>query len=517
MRHVFVISDLHLGGRSAATSDGRPVNASQLCNAYDELVGFISWVADRGAEPGANVELVINGDFVDFLAEDPAGSPELCARIWTAEEAHAIAKLDRIISRPHAESRGVFEALCEFRSRGHRLTLLLGNHDVELALPGVRAHLFNRLGGESRGPLRFVYDGEAYPVGRILVEHGNRYDDWNMVNHSALRQERSVRSRGLPVVEEMRKERYFVPPPGTYLVIHFVNRIKARYRFVDLLKPEETAVVPLLLSLEPGRRRYFKDILAAAPVYLTKRSHGLLEPAMPKVPGDMRPSSHTKSRSPATLDDVLREALGGDAEPFLEGTTAGDMGIRRALRDFGHWFSVRREELPETIESASHWARLVVQERKRTNHVRLLHTALRHVNAHDDSFTLESEEARYVDAATRIATEGRFDVVVFGHTHLPKRKQLEVAGRDCWYFNTGTWCDVLRLPEDVHDTGQKGEAALESFLLAIGENDYSRYVKRYLTFFEALVGDDGRPARTSLHSYRGQGREREPPLESPID
>ena len=89
------------------------------------------------------------------------------------------------------------------------------------------------------------------------------YDRWNMLNYSTLRQERSVRSRRLPINEADRVDNYFMPPAGTHLVIRFMNRINSRYRFIDLLKPETETVIPLLLALEPQWRPTLDDILSA--------------------------------------------------------------------------------------------------------------------------------------------------------------------------------------------------------------------------------------------------------------
>ena len=120
------------------------------------------------------IELVINGDIVDYLADDDFPEPTIGAQIWTIDDAHAVTKLERIAERTRgAAQRGLFEALKDFLGAGHRLTLILGNHDVELSLPAVRRRLLALLGGE-RARLRFVYDGEAYTVGRVLIEHGNR-------------------------------------------------------------------------------------------------------------------------------------------------------------------------------------------------------------------------------------------------------------------------------------------------------------------------------------------------------
>jgi hypothetical protein len=101
---------------------------------------------------------------------------------------------------------------------------------------------------------------EAYVRGDLLIEHGNRYDPWNIVDHSALRQERSLFSRGLGKRMQQRVSGTFVPPPGSFMVIKVINEIKHRYRFVDLLKPKTEAALPILLALHSN----LQHILAAA-------------------------------------------------------------------------------------------------------------------------------------------------------------------------------------------------------------------------------------------------------------
>src|SRR5262249_61234379 len=76
------------------------------------------------------------------------------------------------------------------------------------------------------------------------IEHGNRYDTWNMVPHNLLRHVRAKLSRG-------EKPRRYPNVPGSELVCKVVNRLKKKYRFVDLLKPETEAVLPALPALDP--------------------------------------------------------------------------------------------------------------------------------------------------------------------------------------------------------------------------------------------------------------------------
>ena len=75
MRHIYVISDLHLGG-APATAD-RP--SFQMCppEARRRLARFIEAIRTSSLAPEraeSPRELIINGDLVDFLAEQPFAS-----------------------------------------------------------------------------------------------------------------------------------------------------------------------------------------------------------------------------------------------------------------------------------------------------------------------------------------------------------------------------------------------------------------------------------------------------------
>ena len=548
MRRLFVISDLHLGGRpDSLDAAGRRVTGFQINNSYAALVAFVDWVASVAREAAPEeVELVVNGDIVDFLAEDDPGDGEAGARVWTADEAEARARLDLIALRTReGGARGVFEALGEFVAAGNRLTLLLGNHDVELSLPRVRERLGELVG--RAGLVRFVYDGEAYTPGRVLIEHGNRYDRWNMLDYSALRQERSMLSRGLAVEEAVRQERYFVPPAGTYLVVHFMNRVKARYRFIDLLKPETNAMLPLLLALEPDLRQYLGDILNASPIVRQYLRHGLETPVTTKWPGDLSAAVDAAveelSLDRLVLDTFRETGAAGDAALFVEtpagvagdlgvgrvrraggvGASAGDLSIggkfdwlKSQMRKAGEWFTTRAGQFGDMAESAS---LLVGVRRAGTPEERLrqLHAALRRLNRDDGSFSLEREEANYLDAARETSAAGDFDAVLYGHTHLPKKVPLGEGGggRRRWYLNTGTWCDVIRLPAEVGDDYEAARPTLEAFADALGRNDYAPYVRRYLSYAELVIDDagGGRLAEEpGLYSFCGPGRERSAPL-----
>ncbi|MBF0391209.1 MAG: metallophosphoesterase [Alphaproteobacteria bacterium] len=487
---LFIISDLHLGGCDGA--NGRP--GSRLFSSHAALADFVDWTAAQGMN-GESVELVVNGDIVDFLADDPGEDGSLAAGIFTGDETEAVDKLAAI----RRAAPGVFAAFGRFLAAGHRLTLLLGNHDVELSLPRVRRTLEDCLDAHGRD-LNFIYDGEAYTVGRVLIEHGNRYDPWNQIDHDAMRRERSVRSRGAACLPPDKEHLQFEPPAGTLLVIHFLNRIKRTYRFVDLLKPEEAAVLPLLLALSENKYwARLDDIMAAAAVGRRRSLLRLRAPVEKGVAGNLAhevapsspeaPASLAELARSLALDEILfpvplidRETLSGSESwsPWQKAKNAFQMGAL-ALG------SSDRDGIP----------------------FKRLHEALIRLNLTDDSFDITREKSVYLGPAREMIDTGEFQAVVFGHTHLPKliphRYDRGIRTR---YINTGTWADVMRLPQAILDDGKAGEAAVLEFCEALRANDHSHYVQRYLAYAEIPVGD-GNVRQADLRFWCGRGRERE--------
>lgn len=511
MRRIFIISDLHLGGRPDPDTPGAPLG-TQLCRAYAALCQFIDWVAGQSRFEGT-VELVINGDIVDFLAEDdyPGG---LGAQVFTPDQEQVLTKLRQIFDRTRVardaagQPRGVLDALRALCAAGTHLTLLLGNHDVELALPRIRDWLIDQLGGPAAN-LRLIYDGEAYTRGELLVEHGNRYDRWNQIDHSALRQERSTLSRSLPVDEQLRSRFFFLPPAGSHLVIHMMNRIKARYRFVDLLKPEDDAVLPLLLALEPD---YFPDldrIIRAVPLVGSYLSHGLAEQAMPRRPGDLADVPDCNDEG---LHGALRDALGAEASLFCYDqplrSSRGDLADNLEeglLYRTGRWLKTTAASLTARAHSLAQLGGIWLSLDEERLHK--LHLALWSLGRKNTAFQVEHEERAYLDAARAIARHGRFQVVAFGHTHLPKCTPVD----GFTYLNSGTWADVIRVPKLSGDFAADYEP-LVAFVDDMKNNQLQRHIRRYLSYLEVVLDQQGTVREAALRSYCGPGRERCAPL-----
>src|SRR5207245_2695143 len=129
------ISDIHLGGNPALAVVNGTVDF-QMCPSESRrrLARFIHSLRVGHAR---SVRLIINGDLVDFLAEESDGLPVAASEparprfeSFTANEARAVAKLDRIVARadegaPSLER--IFDALRAFLGDGHALQILLGN------------------------------------------------------------------------------------------------------------------------------------------------------------------------------------------------------------------------------------------------------------------------------------------------------------------------------------------------------------------------------------------------------
>lgn len=479
LRKVFVTSDWHLGGTVDSVKEGKFVAGTQICRALPELTAFIHWVASHGKE--VPTELVINGDMVDFLAPTPDYNPAE----WIADEAAAINRLDQIIASTGG-ANGPFGALKQLVATPNcSLSILLGNHDVELSLPRVRGHLFSCLAAEA-GRVRFIFDGEALTIGRLLIEHGNRYDSVNVVDHTGLRQERSHVSRGLPVAEANREDRYFRPPAGTLFVVHVFNRLLEKYPFLNLLKPETAAALPLMIALDPDIEPVLENVLKLRPAKRRIKRGRLRGPADPSSAGNLAAqATEQKAGQPEPIDcdeevevDSLSELLGREIPVNPAGVGIGNLAaadvqglslrqrLAKSVTAFVGKWKDRADVLRVAVESGN-------EERLKN-----LHHCLQKTQSHQ-AFDFAREEAEYLDSAKAIIDTGRYDVVVFGHTHMPKKIS---HGEGKCYVNAGAWCGVMKLPPGIYAEFPQAKAALVDFLSKLVGGQIEQYIQNDLCY-----------------------------------
>lgn len=177
MVETVVVSDMHL-------TDAEPVNPKRpLWKAYkqarwffdEDFARLLDHVASEAAGP---VELVLNGDTFDFnnitrLPEEPEGEVGWLARRrgLGAEEWMSAFKMGCII----ADHPAWFAALARFLERGHRAVFVVGNHDAELLWPRVQGLVREALRADADAVTFcnwFCLSGDTY------ISHGNQYDPY---------------------------------------------------------------------------------------------------------------------------------------------------------------------------------------------------------------------------------------------------------------------------------------------------------------------------------------------------
>ena len=511
-RHIFITSDWHLGGTADQTTAENMQVGTSICRSTKEITAWVDWVKSGAADSAhageIETEIVLNGDIVDFLAADdaPGSTPE----VWIGDEERAIARLERIVRRAAEEGdnhRGPFEALAEFLAGdGCAVTLLSGNHDVELCLPKVRQYLVDLLGAHGRR-YEFIHDGEACVRGRMLIEHGNRYDPLNNVNHSRLRQERAQLSRGLPIDESKRNDEYFLPPLGTQLVVHAFNPLLPACPFLNLIKPERGAALPLLLSLHPDVGRLVRELFRLFPIGWHQwwdKPKG----AQPTQAG-FYSGAAVNGMMIDDLDAFLDLTLGrADAAKFRrpdQSSLAGGLAPTGGLQAIAaRGKRIARSALAQ-ISSLCEAARTGLDDFRLAQ----CQVALNRVKDHAifDPYD-PNPDPDYAAAAEALLAQGQVDAVVFGHTHLAKDLVLD-RGR---YLNAGTWAELMRLPATA--TGDIGSAdasnrVLMAFLEDMKAHRIQPYLLRRLTYVEAWLDKDGRIEQLDLRRWGGRDAPRQ--------
>lgn len=490
VRQAYVISDLHLGGVYATAANAQD-RGFRICTHSKEVAAFIDALTAKPVDT-PKIELIVNGDLVDFLAEQDLGRDGWSA--FTYDQDVARQKLDAIIER----DRVVFDALGRFVVKGHRLVILLGNHDIELAMPAVRSALAKAIGVSRGADYELVRDGEGYLVGDALVEHGNRYDAFNVVNYERLQRHCQFVSRGQRAFEVC-----FDPPPGSRMVAEVINPIKKQYKFVDLLKPENGAVVPLLLTLEPGFRKVLGRVAliaskARGAVKVSAGGKPVAQPARVAVSAgmggfedDSLMASDISSEvvgaaggpqtEDAALHALLSEKMGGHAQDVHAAVTEAT-GTEE--------FSSDISSVGDMIDRSLGMARLLFSSATESRQTRLDALVSSFRTLQDDQTFDEGVEtgAEYMEAATALASHG-VRHVVFGHTHMPKKIGLPSGG---YYLNSGTWADVMEFPRDLL-AGTKDEARtrVAAFVDQIVKGDFSSFALFRPTYVRLDVNAEG--------------------------
>ncbi len=263
-----------------------------------------------------------------------------------------------------------------------RMTLIKGNHDVNLYWPGVKQRLREVLGATGRRASMLLFAERYVSREGIFVEHGHQYT------------EQLNRWENFDDPRDQNDPGQLEYPPGSQFVIDFFNAVERERIWADSLKP--------LTSLAWYGLEWDFSFAAEMLLKLAK----------------CVPASGTNEKSEINVSlDTLFEELGN-------ATACHDLSRRyHTSLDFRREFHTRAGQLlvpavsppgifawpvPPADESAIEIARAEIEE---------IQASMRRV-------------------ATRVAAAEGAHVIVFGHTHRPCLETLEDGTT---LVNCGTW------------------------------------------------------------------------------
>ncbi len=210
MRRVkIVVNDFHIG-KGMVLKDGT-INILEDFRHGRSFVEFLEYYRS-GEFADCDVELVINGDFLNLLQVDYFG-----IHTYLVTE-KMVAHFVRAIIAGHSE---VFDALQLFAEAPfHRIAYVIGNHDVGLLFDTPRKILRQKIGKKIR-----FYD-TYYEFDNVRIEHGHMHEAINATDLEKF----VLRDPDYP-------EPVLNLPWASLFVATFLPRIKKERPFVDKVKP----------------------------------------------------------------------------------------------------------------------------------------------------------------------------------------------------------------------------------------------------------------------------------------
>src|SRR6476620_6664953 len=160
---VLVISDLHL---SAGKMLKGKRNLLEDFHYDNELIDFLNYYCS-GDYRDVEVELVINGDFLDFLA---VPFVEYFDDEFWSEKA-ALSKL-RMIMDAH---KGVLNAMKTFLSApGKNIIYIIGNHDAEFVFDSLKKEFIDYFGADGAKITMSNAIETHVPTPGVYIQHGHQ-------------------------------------------------------------------------------------------------------------------------------------------------------------------------------------------------------------------------------------------------------------------------------------------------------------------------------------------------------
>jgi UDP-2,3-diacylglucosamine pyrophosphatase LpxH len=451
---LLVLSDVHLG--SDLNDSGPSVSRSRAIDR--DLAALLAHYRD--ACPAADRwRLVLAGDFVDFvgMSIDPRAGDELATEPTASERAfglggaedHVRLKLERAVAR-HPD---VFAELAAFVARGHAVTFIQGNHDLEMHWDAVQDDFRALLtkGGATRDEVdaRVEFDPWFFHRERLVyVEHGHQFDPFCATPFVFAPLSPTDPRRVMPSLSDTLLRYIVRRTPGMKEYGHEERGLASYISWGLMLGARGTVAL---------FRRFFDAVFMLRDV---ARAYDGPNGALLRAEHEQRLLAH--GRAKGIDQDRLRSALELHVEPIgrtPRGVLASVMLDRLAvfvamivmlivvasLRPLlGGW------AMPMTVGLFVVWA--------------ALHVVLSRGRPSVDPAALM--RARAADLARLFPSS----FIVMGHTHVPTTKDLG----DSVYVNLGSWAEEE--PEPTHDPAKVYRAARTHLIVHTKEGRHEAHL-----------------------------------------
>jgi hypothetical protein len=260
-----------------------------------------------------------------------------------------------------------------------------------------------------------------------------------------------------------------------------MNKVKARYRFVDLLKPETEAVLPLLAALEPDLSPHLRRAAALARgVGLRMVLRSLWGAA---GGGDLSEISDAGGPAAAFADEIAREIARKEA----------------AILDAARVSSGGEDEISASEAVRSWWQ--VWQARRASGDREAQLGRLRRAlsvwhEAQQAAYDTAREDEVWLKGAQAAFDQGAA-LVVYGHTHFA-RDVAVCAGRR--YLNTGTWADLMTVPDAIFGADEAAAGrAMARFADDLASNELGAWRSSAPCYARVTLDGQGEPAEAGVY------------------
>jgi len=211
---IIVLSDLHLG---AGEFFKERRNLLEDFFFDEELINLLKYFSTKHYED-RQVEIIFNGDFLDFLATPYVNYFE--DEFWSEEA--SIKKL-YIIRDAHRE---VFTAIANFlKHNNKKIVYIVGNHDAEILLPAVQIAFKESFPEEVREKIFFPTEDIYSPLKGIYLQHGHQYEKAHAFNPDT------------SLVKDAKFRSYIKPTWGSYYCINIINKFKIERPYINQIQP----------------------------------------------------------------------------------------------------------------------------------------------------------------------------------------------------------------------------------------------------------------------------------------